>query len=105
MIYEYDAPPRAYFEVTDGTARIRVVAKAFHFPTEETMRGFLTRVREYLSAKYPEEDILWWWRRLPVKGDHHWSCRFATSPPLDDEWLAKSLSQALYDPNTWEAIT
>lgn len=110
-VHECDAPPYAYFEVTDGPVHVRLIHQAFYLPTREAMDDFLDAVRRKLQEMAPDRAIIFWRRRVICDAAHKdfydnklvppiWSARFATSPPLTNGFLEE---QGLYlnESNQW----
>lgn len=95
--HECDAPPYAYFEVTDNEFIVRLVHQAFYFTKGSDADAFLEAVKSYLASVAPGRGIIFWRRRMtytPAALDFEseqtvpesWSMRFATSPPIPDSW-------------------
>lgn len=98
MIYEYDAPPTAYFELFDSQEprmMLRFVHRAFYFATEEEMEDFLGLIKKKIQEipDYPREtgDGFIFWRRRPAtetRGKSSVSSfRLSTSPSLTEDWV------------------
>ena len=96
MIYECDAPPQAYFELSDGVNLVRFVHQVYYFPNTEQLEDFLGAVRKELS----KSGGFIFWRRRPQADPI--SCRFATSPPLSMEFMAtQRMLMDLHQPDRW----
>ena len=94
MIYEYDVPPQAYFEVqgTEGGPISRFVHKAFCTSTQKVMEDFIESVRHRLNQEGEEVCKFIFWRQRPKYSEDivpEAYCRFSTSPPIPSEWYSQ----------------